>query len=170
MTHAIRKQTKADFAARVQRVAPGYGRSRTAPPPQSGSPFALGLLGFAWIYLAVSVAQNRGHLHASIEASALPPHAQVWVMAGLAAMLAVSAVMVIVHLARLLRRGHRGTSGSILAGGLFAMAFCHIPTGIFEAGIAMLDFNTSRLLRSAGATMQDGVGFDLVSISFTAAR
>ncbi|SLN27728.1 hypothetical protein ROJ8625_01148 [Roseivivax jejudonensis] len=172
MRYSIRKQTRQDFDARVRRLDPHYartGQSSGAAKSRNRSPLVWSVFGFVWIYVTASVARNQAFLRDSLAQGNLSSDAQYAVMAGLGAMLAISAVMVLWHLSRVLvrRRERRGASTPILCGGALALALCYTPPSVLENGLQMLDPNTSKLLRTAQNTVSDGMGIDLGSVSFT---
>ncbi|ETX29111.1 hypothetical protein [Roseivivax isoporae] len=166
MRHVIRKQTKADFSARVMRIDPYYathGKTWSDDRPKQRMPILSIGLGFGWLYLVAAVARNHDHVRTSLASGALPQHLHGWVMGGLSALLAISAVMVSLHLLRfaLRPRGARGNSGPILAGGLAALALAYTPPSVVEAGMGFMDQNSQSLLRTANRHVEDHTGIDL---------
>ncbi len=173
MRPMIRKQTQADFDARVRRLDPHYartGRSRPslAAETRADRPALAVLGGFTWIFVAVSISRNRETLRESLAAGTLNADMQWAVMAGLAAMLAATAVMLLVHALRFVarRKGKRGASGPLLIGAIAALALSHTPPSVVSAGIEMIDPNSRALLRTANKTVKDNMGVDLGSVRF----
>ena len=172
MRYTIRKQTQTDFEDRVRRLDPDFARhghrpagagTKARPSPVGGS-----LLGFGWVYVAASVARNREYLQDSLGQGSLSAQSQTLVMAGLAAMLVLSALAILVHLGRVLLRGRgrRGNSGAILTGAAAALTLAYTPPSVMEVGLGLLDPHASALLQTASAT----VGVDFENVAFVSSR
>lgn len=172
MKRVFRKQTHQDFRLRIKRVDPvfhrwgerGYARDKTAKRP-----FGSVLMGFGWAYLVISVGNNRSHLEASLQTGSLSQDMQGWILAGLASLLAISGVMLCIHIFRYFFHygGKKQNSGALLVGALGAMVLVYTPASVWSTGYGMLDDNSRSLLLTASATVEDALpGVDLGNVVF----
>ncbi|KMK67526.1 hypothetical protein [Puniceibacterium sp. IMCC21224] len=170
MKYAFRKQSKTDFNDRLRRLNSSHGSAgsyRQGADTNSARPILFTLLGFAWFYTVITVAERKSHLKLSLVQGNLPAQYHDMIMAGLGALLAVSGVMLVLHLVRyLMKRGaKRSNSGGILVGALVAATLVYTPPSVFEAGFGMLDSNSRSLIMAASSTVTGNVsGLDWSAI------
>jgi hypothetical protein len=173
MRYSIRKQTHDDFKARVGRVDPAFARSggRETQAAAAVSPLPWIVAGFGWMYLAAGVARNRDAMAASLVQGSLPVQAHAWIMGAMAALLGITAILMVAHAARfaLRRRGNRGTSGAILGGALGALVLSYMPAGTLQTGLGLLDDNSRGLILAANGTVKETVGLDFQGVAFVTA-
>ncbi|WP_417721456.1 hypothetical protein [Salipiger sp.] len=173
--YAFRKMTQDDFAARVRRLDSGYGRTvigRTEAPVNE-RPFLSILGGFVLAYVVISVARNREFLEDSLHQGNLPAQYHQVIFGVLAALLAISAVMVLYHLFRwTTKRGaKKRNSGSLLAGAMAAGVLIYTPASVFEAGFNMLDPNSRQIILAATSSVQETLpGVDFGSVAFVSSQ
>lgn len=153
MTQPFRKLTQKDFQSRIARVDPFFARHgvcRIKPATRVSNPLLWTTLGFGWIYLVITIGRRRAWLEESLSQGSLPDHMRDWILAGLAALIGVTAVMLMLHLARFLfrRRGQRGASGNILAGAIGALMLVNAPVDTFT-GASGLGANMGEFLSAA---------------------
>ncbi len=159
MRYAFRKQTKSDFTARLQRIDPVQGARNNAADKTSRRPVFWTLTGFGWCYLVLCIASRKEHIRESLLQGSMPAQSHDMILAGLAALLAVSGVMLGIHLLRYVtKRGAvRANSGNLLFGALAAVTLIYTPPSVFEAGFGMLDANSRSILLAAHATVKQTV-------------
>ncbi|MDO6587876.1 hypothetical protein Q4543_20390 [Salipiger sp. 1_MG-2023] len=168
--HAFRKMTQDDFQARIKRVDPCYVQASRRPeattPPAPSRPFVSLLLGFGWAFVCLSVARNRDSIETSLLRGKLDTQYHDYIFYGLAALLAISAVMLAMHLLRYLfactRGATKGNSGGLLFGAMLAAGFVYTPDSVFEAAFGLLDTNSRSLIVAAA----DKMPVDLGNIAF----
>ncbi|MBS0122738.1 hypothetical protein [Thetidibacter halocola] len=156
---SIRKQTQNDFQQRLRRVDPAFQRHggplADATPRR---PFLSLLAGFGGAYLVVMVASNKPVLESSLRQGALPGHLHDTVMMGLSALLAISFVMLGVHLFRFLvgRRGSKkSNSAALLTGVVGALALVYTPTSVWQTGLGMMDDNSRAIVLAASSSFSE---------------
>ena len=170
--YTFRKMTQQDFQARVKRIDPEYYShgevKKTFSSP--ARPFMSLIMGFGWAYVVISVARNRSHIEHSLLQGNLPAEYHDFIFFILAALLAVSAVMLGIHLFRFLmsRRASTGkrNSGGLLVGALAAGALVYTPASVFDAGLGMIDQNSRSLIMAASSN----VNVDFASVSFVSSN
>ena len=172
MSRLYRKQTHKDFRARIKRVDPSFhrwGEGAGLRDTTVKRPVASVLTGFAWAYLVIAIASNRAHVEASLSRGTLSETLQSSVMAGLAALLAISGVMFCLHLYRYLFQsaGKKQNSGAMLIGVLGALVLVYTPDDVWRTGAGMIDNNSRTLLLTASAGVGDVLpGVDFTSVAF----
>lgn len=159
MARTLTKQTQSDFRSRVKRVDPrfhrmgaqAYSKDRT---PRRRTPSLL--MGFAWIYMVASVANNRDTIATSLKQGSLPAQYHDWIFAGLTVLLAASAVMIGLHLVRYLFKdgNKKKNSGAVLFGGLGALMLFYTPASVWTQGYGMLDTHSQSVLMQASAALE----------------
>ncbi|MFD1341754.1 hypothetical protein [Litorisediminicola beolgyonensis] len=154
MTQTFRKLTQSDFQSRIARVDPFFARHgvcRVARTQRVSNPVLWTVIGFGWIYFVVTIGRRRDWLEQSLAQGSLPEHMRDWVLAGLAALIGVTAVMMVLHLARFLlrRRGQRGASGNILAGALGALMLVNAPADMLTGGAQGMGGSVGAFLTAA---------------------
>ncbi|MCR8546318.1 hypothetical protein M4578_00645 [Salipiger sp. P9] len=167
--------TREDFQARVKRVDPQYFRHGPRKIHQSGTarPFLFLSMGFAWAYLVISVARNRAYVEQSLLQGSLPAEYHGYIFHGLAALLSVSAVMMLLHLFRYcLRRSGpaKRNSGGLLMGATAAALLVYTPPGVFETGFGMLDDNSRAVILAASSGVKNAVPVDFASVAFVSSQ
>ncbi|EPX80394.1 hypothetical protein [Salipiger mucosus] len=173
---AFRKMTRDDFDARLGRMNADQSRGAGSKARRNADrehPFLYLLAGFGSAYLVMTVARNREAIEASLRQGSLPAQYGDWVLGGTAALLAVSAVMLGLHVFRLvLRRGtDRRNSGGLLAGVIAAGALIHTPPSVVDAAYGMLDGNSRDLIVAATSSVQDNFpGIDFSTAAFTSSN
>lgn len=168
MLTAARKQSHAEFSARVARVNRNFvKRGGYRRPPRPGQPIASTLMGFGWIYVVIAVAVNRETIEASLRQGSLPLDYHGYILGALTALLAASTVLLAMHLLRCVscRGPARSNSRAILLGALGAMALVFTPDAVWQTGAAMLDTRSMDVLTFAGKTIEDGLNIDFSSIT-----
>ncbi|WP_353475128.1 hypothetical protein PVT71_16345 [Salipiger sp. H15] len=164
--------THADFEARVRRIDPQfarYGASDAGTAARTSKrPLVSGILGFAWAGVVIAIARNQQVIETSLLQGNLPREYHVYVFGTLAALLAVSGVMAMMHLLRVVsRRGSaRGNSAGILAGISAAVMLSMVPAETFEAGLGLLDANSRNLIASASNSVRTTGGLDISGTTF----
>ena len=156
MNRLIRKQTHRDFRSRVKRVDPAFyrwGERANLRDATVKRPFGSVLGGFLCAYVVIAVANNRSYLESSLRQCNLSADVQGWIQAGLAALLAVSGIMLFLHLLRFfLKSGaKKQNSGALLMGVLGAMMLVYTPASVWQTGYGMLDNNSRSMLLTASA-------------------
>ncbi|CUH77630.1 hypothetical protein [Tropicibacter naphthalenivorans] len=176
MAHLIRKQTHTDFRRRVKTVDPRFyrwGERGTVRDLTPQRPVGSALMGFGWAYLVISVSNNRDHIAASLKQGNLPAQYHDWIFAGLAVLLAVSGVMLALHVFRYLFKngGKRKNSGGLLIGALGALVLIYTPSTVWTTGFGMLDSNSQGLMMQASATVGDVLpGVDFGKVTFVSSN
>ncbi|MBV2361018.1 hypothetical protein KUH32_14735 [Thalassococcus sp. CAU 1522] len=175
MKRSFRKQTQDDFRQRVKRIDPVYAGGGLVPAKDTTPrrPVLSVLMGFAWVYIVITVANNRDTIEISLTQGALDPRLHSWVFGALAALLMISAVMLGIHVLRFFAKSaaKRGNSGSVLAGALGAVLLIYTPPGVWDAGFRMLDSNSRGVLQSATQTLGDALpGVDFNKAIFVSSR
>lgn len=168
--YAFRKMTRQDFNSRVSRVDPYYskGNGSNADVLNAGQsrPFLSLLMGFGWAYVCLAVARNREFIEQSLLHGKLAPEHHAYVFYGLAAMLAMSAVMLAIHFVRYTftdkRSATKGNSGGLLFGAMIAAGIVYTPASVYEAAFGLLDDNSRSLIVAAA----DAVPVDFGSVAF----
>ncbi len=161
MRYTIRKQTKSDFTARLRRVEPGLaGRGPGAADTTIRRPVFWSLAGFGWCYIVISIASRRDQIRDSLTQGSLSVQTHEAILGGLAALLAVSGVMLGLHLLRILGKvgARKSNSGNLLFGVLAAATLVHTPPGVFQAGFGVLDTKSRSILLAAHASVKQSVG------------
>lgn len=172
MRGTFKTRNHGDFRRRVKRVDPVFyrwGERGSARDTTVKRPFGAVLLGFFWAYLVISVGRNRATLEQSLGQGSLSADVQSWIMAGLAALLAVSVVMLALHLFRYFVQngGKKHNSGALLVGVLGALVLVYTPASVWNTGFGMLDDNSRNLLLTASSTVEDALpGVDFGSVAF----
>ncbi|MHA6344047.1 hypothetical protein [Roseivivax sp. CAU 1761] len=123
------------------------------------------------MYLVAGLARNQDYLRDSLAQSVLTPAGQNIVMAALGALLAVSAILILLHIGRFLLRprGARGPSGPLLGGVLGALAVIYTPPGMVDFGLTLIDDNSRSLLSAANGKVEDTMGISLEKVAFVTA-
>ncbi len=151
--HAFRKMTRQDFSSRVARIDPEYASIKIAADARPARPFMALMMGFGWGYLCLAVARNRDFIEQSLLQGTLSQAHRDHVFHALAALLAVSAVMLVVHFLRFTftpkHSATRGNSGGLLLGAMMAAGVVHTPPGVMEAAFGLLDDNSRSLIIAA---------------------
>lgn len=170
--YAFTKQTQGDFQARLKRVDPAFARHGHAAYAKNETPTRpvfWTLAGFGWFYLVISVARNKSYIRDSLAQGSLPSHYHDAIFAALAAILAVSAVILILHIVSFFaKRGpKRSNSRGILIGALAAGALVYTPPSVLQTGFGMLDPNAQSLLLAAHSGVKKsvpGVDWDNIAL------
>ena len=169
----FRKQTHQDFRRRIKRVDPVFfrwGERGAIADATPHRPFGSLLMGFAGAYLVISVASNRNHLESSLAKGSLSQEIQGYIMMGLAALLAMSLVMLTIHVFRFLgarRGGKKKNSGAVLTGILGALMLIYTPTSVWQAGFGMMDANSRSIVMAASSSVGEMLpGVDIASAVF----
>lgn len=166
MVRNVRNQTHRDFRLRVKRVDPVFyrwGERGALRDATIERPVGSALAGFFWSYVVVSVARNRDHLEDSLAQGSLDVEIQTWILNGLAALLAVSVVMLLVHAYRFLflQGGKRKNSGGMLMGLMGTLVLVYTPASVWQTGYGMLDDRTRTFVTAAAETTSPRLkGFD----------
>lgn len=164
--HAFRKMTQDDFQTRIRRVDPGYVQAvqRQEPATRAGSsrPVLSLLIGFGWAFVCLAIARNRDVIETSLLRGKLDAQYHAYIFYGLAALLAISAVMLAMHLLRYVftcKGGTRkGNSGGLLFGAMLAAGVVYTPDSVFEAAFGLLDTNSRSLIVAAADKMPVDLG------------
>ena len=170
--YAVRKMTNADFEARIRRIDPEFARYGASDASKvartSKRPIVSGIAGFLWAGVVIAVAQNQQTIEASLLQGSLPREYHVYVFGALAALLAVSGVMVMMHLLRMVsRRGSaRSNSAGILVGIVAATVMSMIPSQTYVAGLGLLNENSRNVIASAGTSVRATAGLDIRATTF----
>ncbi|MBE9636442.1 hypothetical protein [Salipiger mangrovisoli] len=173
--YAVRKVTHADFEARVRRIDPQFATQGAAvagtPARTSKRPLVSGLCGFLWAGVVIAVARNQPAIEASLLQGSLPEQYHVYIFGAIAALLAVSGVMVMMHLLRVVsRRGSaRSNSAGLLAGIAAAAVMSLIPAHVYETGLGLLDENSRDMIVSASNSVRATSGLDIRGATFVTA-
>lgn len=172
--YALKKQTRRDFDARLRRLDPDAAQGTEDKRSHSVTrrPIVSLFAGFGWIYLVITVARNRTAISDSLVEGSLPNHYHIWIFAGLAVLLAVSGVMLLTHMARVLFKdgAKRSNSRGVLLGAVAAGGLIYTPPAVVEAGFTMLDTNSRALLRAAHSQVKSTVpGVDRSQITMVSA-
>ncbi|MCT4556097.1 MAG: hypothetical protein N4A53_15550 [Pelagimonas sp.] len=159
MAQSFRKLTRRDFQKRANRVAPGYAGdllSKVQNDQSPSHPILSAGMGFLWGYLTLSIATRRAEIEGSLTQGSLPAQTQHWVMMALAAFVTVSAVMLVLHLIRMviLRGGKRSNSRGVLIGAVLAGGVIYSPPELWETGGLLIDAKTHSLLRGASEQVE----------------
>ncbi|MFZ7093655.1 hypothetical protein [Primorskyibacter sp. 2E233] len=176
MTRTLTKQTHQDFQRRIKSIDPTFyrtGERGVVKDVTTSRPIGSALLGFGWAYIVVSVANNRGVIEGSLRQGSLPDHYHAYILMVLAALLAASCVMLLMHLFRFLTKsgGKKRNSGGMLVGVLGAMVLVYTPTSVWEAGFNMMDGNSRAFVQTASATMSDALpGINFGNVSFVSSQ
>ncbi|SDI08881.1 hypothetical protein [Alloyangia pacifica] len=173
--YAVRKVTHADFEARVRRIDPQFSRlgarDAGAIARPSKRPIISGIFGFLWAGMVIAVARNQAAIETSLLKGSLPQEYHVYIFGTLAALLAVSGVMVIMHLLRVVsRRGTaRSNSAGILVGIAAAAMMSMVPAQTYEAGLGLLNENSRGLIETASNSVRGSGGLDIRGATFVSA-
>ena len=172
MAGRIKHRSRDDFRLRIKRVDPAFYRGgvggalkdTTAPRPVGAT-----LLGFGWAYLVIAIAGSRATSEQSLRQGTLPDQYHGYIFMTLAALLAISLVMLAVHVFRFVtkRGGKRTNSGGLLIGVLGALVLVYTPESVWNTGFQMMDGNSRSLLLTASATVGDvlpGVDFGAATL------
>ncbi|APX24209.1 MAG: hypothetical protein CML50_15465 [Rhodobacteraceae bacterium] len=169
--YAFRKMTHDDFTARLHRLSAQNGATpaNNHGTAQVQHPYLMMMAGFIWAYFMFSVARKRDHIEISLRQGDLPERYHDYVIYGLAALLAVSAVMLALHLVRFLiarRRARRGTpSGRLLVGAIAAAALFYTPASVYETAFGLLDGNAQAMILSASESVSTVLPAELTTAS-----
>jgi len=171
----FRKQTYDDFRRRIKCVDPVYyrwgeGKRSDMTPPRR---FASLVLGFICAYIVVTISNNRVLLENSLRQGTLPEDTQSQILMALSALLAISLVMVGLHLLRflLLRKGgKKSNSGAVLAGVIGALTLIHMPPSVWYKGLGMMDVDGRALMLTASARVEDAIGVDFGQAVFVSSQ
>ncbi len=160
-----------EFRRRIKAVDPrfyhlGTSRGRTDTTPSRPTLFAM--LGFGWAYLVISISRNKTLLEQSLSQGSLSDEMQSNIVMALAALLAVSGIMLALHLMRffLKKGGKSRNSGGLLFGALGALMLVYTPPSVFHAGFGMLDDNSRNLLLAAHNTVTDTMNGAVPNVDF----
>lgn len=171
--YAIRKMTHADFDARVKRVDPKFarlGHQATAASTARAAkrPILSGLVGFVWAGIVIAVARNQAQIADSLAQGSLPQEYHVYVFGMLAALLAVSGVVAVMHLLRCVgrRAGERGNSLSLVTGIVAAVVLTQVPAEVYETGLGLLDENSRNVMLAAGNSVRGPAGLEISGTTF----
>lgn len=157
--YTLRKQDHGDFSRRVKRIDPAFYRTgRSSYVAQDAKRHVIGaaLIGFGWAYGVAAIGNGRGQIESSLRQGTLSPEVQHWILSALAAMLAASLVMLVVHLLRMfISKGpRRSNSRALLTGAVLAFAVFHMPQEAWNAGYSLLDGRSQDFLASASAMVE----------------
>ena len=173
MMRTFRKQNHQDFRNRIKRVDPVFyrwGERGAIADATPHRPFGSLLMGFGWAYLVISVSNNRAVLESSLRQGSLPEQYHDMIFMGLAALLAMSLVMLAIHLFRFFagrKGGKRRNSGALLTGVMGALMLIYTPASVWQTGFGMMDGNSRSFVMAASATMSEVIpGVDLNSAVF----
>ncbi|MDJ0822801.1 MAG: hypothetical protein QNJ09_13450 [Paracoccaceae bacterium] len=160
-----------DFRRRVKAVDPKYyhwGERGAKPDATKSRPVLFAMMGFAWAYLVISVSRNKTLLEESLAQGSLTDQMQSNIVMVLAALLAASGVLLMLHLGRffLKKGGKSRNSGGLLVGALGALMLVYTPPSVFQAGYSMLDTNSRTLLMAAHNTVTDTVKGSVPTVDF----
>ncbi|WP_226623778.1 hypothetical protein [Alloyangia pacifica] len=166
--------THADFEARIRRIDPQFakhGGSEAATSRASTRPLVSGLFGFAWAGVIIAVARNQDSLKSSLLQGSLPSEYHVYVLGAVAALLAVSGVLVMMHLLRAIggRGTARGNSAGVLTGIAAAVTLSMIPAQTYEAGLGLLNENSRAMLVSASNSVRATSGLEIPGATLVSA-
>ncbi|HBT02174.1 MAG TPA: hypothetical protein DEB47_20500 [Citreicella sp.] len=157
--YAFRKLTHDDFMLRVQRVDPHFAHHGHSAPraPRSTLSVLSPLLGFGWFWVVFTLARDPDRIRASLMQGSLPSQHHDVILGTLAAMLAVSGVMILIHGLRcVLRRGPaRRSSGGLLAGVLVAGALLHTPGPVRSQILALAETQTTGAIAATEARLRN---------------
>ena len=176
MADLFRTQSQLDFQSRISRVDNASCRrldTGSVTDTTARRPFGSILAGFAWAYVVIAVASNRAVLESSLRQGSLPAEYHDYIFMGLAALVAVSLVMLCLHVLRLVaRRGARRTnSRGMLIGVMGALTLVYTPSGVWDTGLAMMDRKSRNLLLSASSSVSEALpGVDFGTISFASSQ
>ena len=170
--YAIRKQTHRDFESRLKRLDPHFarhGHTTYGKDMTPSRPVFWTLAGFGWFYLVISISNNKAFIEQSLLQGSLQQQHQNIIIAGLGAMLAISGVMLLLHLFRIFAKpgAKRSNSKGVLMGALAALALVYTPPSVFHAGYGMIDSNSRSLLLAAHSTVTNsvpGVDWDKIAL------
>ncbi|WGW02933.1 hypothetical protein [Tropicibacter oceani] len=176
MARTLRKQTHQDFRRRIKSVDPTFYRNGERGAMKDATaqrPIGSALLGFGWAYLVISVANNRTVIEQSLHQGNLHTDYHGYVLMALAALLAASGVMLLLHLVRYFTKtgGKKRNSGGLLVGALGALVLVYTPTSVWDAGFDMMDGNSRSFVQTASATMSGAIpSIDLGSVAFVSSQ
>ncbi|WP_419409251.1 hypothetical protein [Primorskyibacter sp. 2E107] len=121
-------------------------------------PIGSALLGFGWAYLVAAIANNRVLIEESLKQGNLHPDYHGYIFMGLAGLLAISGVMLMLHLLRYFTRsgGKKRNSGGLLVGALGALVLVYTPSSVWDTGWNMLDGNSRQLVQIASSKTSVG--------------
>lgn len=171
MKRNVRKLGQQDFRDRLQRVDGHFARhgyAKTIVRNRNERPWLWTVIGFIWIFLVVSIAENRDYLEASLAQGSLQAEFRDYIFYALTGLVMVSVVALGFHLLRFLfkRRDFRGASGSILAGALGAVMLTQAPPTLLKDS-ANAVFGTGQVL--AGMIGDPGIpapGIDISNVDY----
>ncbi|APZ54956.1 hypothetical protein [Salipiger abyssi] len=172
--YAFRKMTRDDFNTRVKRLDPQYFQHGDTKPVATcratAHPYLCLLLGFGWAYLIFAIAGKRSLIETSLMRGSIPVQYHDYIFYALAALLAVSAVMLAIHVLRYvcLRRGRpgRSNSGGLLVGAAAAAALAYMPSSVLEAGFGLLDDNSKTFIMATSQGVREAMPAELTSVAF----
>ncbi len=158
MQRSFRKQTHADFSARIARIDPyhaRHGRSRGLDRVARRT-IPNAVCGFGIAYVVLAIAGNRPHLEHSLAQGSLPVQHHATVLLGLTVFLAVACAGLLLHLslAAFARGGRRHNARCLLTGALAAFVLTQTPTDAWQFGQGLLDDASHGVLTA----MADRVG------------
>ena len=169
MKRSFRKLNRDDFSARIdtvqraynQRTPYAYRRDRTGERPVFWTFFSL-----VWTYVAIFISFNRPQVDSFLSAKKIPAHLHDPILSALAAALAVSAILLVVHILRALIRT-RGyyNSGSILLGFALAAGLHLTPSSVYQSLFGMLDDDTQDVLATTASKVMSIDWNDIVVVS-----
>lgn len=169
MQRVLRKQTLDDFNRRLVSVERSYHRRvpHFRRRDRAGErPVFWTTLSFAWTYLMVYVATNRGTVELAMDGSTLPRSVHDPMMAGLAAGMGISVVFLVYHILRGLFRARRYyNSGSILIGFVAACALHLTPASAYDRAYRMLGDDTRSQVAQAVDKVRDVEWQSIISVS-----
>lgn len=123
-------------------------------------PFGALLMGFGWAYLVVSISNNRDVLETSLAQGSLPDRLHGYVFMILAGLLAMSVIMLALHVFRFLtmrKGGKKKNSGALLMGVLGALTLTYTPASVWQTGFGMMDVNSRSFVIAASDTVKDAI-------------
>ncbi|MFZ5963861.1 hypothetical protein ACOXXX_12985 [Thalassococcus sp. BH17M4-6] len=160
--YAFRKQTRGDFESRLKRLDPAFAdgtglRSKTDATQRR--PGLSMLAGFGWFYVVILIANRKDQIRDSLSQGTLPADYHDMIIIGLGAVLAVSGVMLLLHLFRVLTGSgnKRSNSKGLLTGATAAFALIYTPPSVVDTAIGMLDSNSRSILMAAHSTVTSSV-------------
>ncbi|PYG31750.1 hypothetical protein [Pelagimonas varians] len=157
MKRPPRKLTQLDFRQRVKRVDSNVHATEHGARAETGRSrtFKASVVGFGWAYAILFLAANRPAIDAYLSQGVLPSQYHTSVVAGLTIAIAVSMVLLVVHVLRaVFQRGRQRTaSAGLLFGTGLALALSYAPPSVWAAGHTMFDDHLRGFVLSANDSM-----------------
>lgn len=167
MFRTTRKLTHQDFRQRIARVDSHFyetGDCASTKTP-AARPIKAVLAGCFWAFAILTIANNRMEIETAMRDRNLDPQYHNWILAGLAALIAVSMIMLVVHALRALfqKAAKRGNSGGFLVGAGLALALSYTPASVWVAGSEIFNNNIRGLIISTSASLE----IDMPKVDFS---